>query len=139
VEEVAAALLQEELEKRYTEEIQEAEEEYRTATREGRTEDALRAVEEMRRQPTIADPTGVAISAGLITENEGISYREYWYADLESPGSLMDLVKAVAAGDAPLEFLAIDTKVVGEWVRRQKSAFNYPGLKSWCEKGVAVN
>jgi len=138
-EEVAAALIREELEKRRSAELEAKEAEYRAALEAGETERAVEVAVAMRQEHTpVPNTTDVAIEAGLITETEGVSYREYWYADLESPASLSELVQAVARGDAPLEFLTINKTVVNATVKKQKSAFNYPGLKSWSETKLAV-
>lgn len=137
-EEVAAALLQEELDKRESEETKAAEAAYRALIELGDAQGALKVAQEMRRDAPVVDTTEVAIQSGLITESEGVSYRDYWYAGLESPASMMDLVKAVAAGQAPLEFLTLNKTEVATWVKRQKSAFKYPGLKSWKETKIAV-
>jgi hypothetical protein len=139
-EEVAAELIREELEKRRTVELAAQEEAYRKAIEAGETEKAVEVAVEMREShiPQV-DTTDVAIESGLITESQGISYRIYWYADLIGPASFGDLVRAVAAGEAPLEFLTMNKTAVNAAVKKQKSAFKYPGLKSWNDKKVAVS
>ena len=92
----------------------------------------------MRETAPEIDTTGVAIEAGLITETKGLSFRVYWYADLIGPHTFGDLVKACAEGRAPMEFLTLNRSAVNAAAKKQKDAFNYPGLKSWSDQKVAM-
>jgi hypothetical protein len=57
---------------------------------------------------------------------DGVSYRDVWSAECTC---LSELVKAVAAGKAPLYFLKIDEPALGQWARISKGTKSYPGVK----------
>ena len=65
----------------------------------------------------------------------GISFRENWYAECTD---LMALVKAIAAGQAPLSLVMANDKVLGSQARSLKKDFVAPGVRVWSDKNIAA-
>lgn len=65
----------------------------------------------------------------------GISPRENWHAECTD---LMTLVKAIAAGQAPLSLVMANDKVLGSQARSLKSEFVAPGIRVWSDKNIAA-
>lgn len=65
----------------------------------------------------------------------GISTRGVWKAEVSD---LMALVKAVAAGDAPVTLLQANTTAINQTAKALKSAMNYPGIRVWQEQTLAA-
>lgn len=65
----------------------------------------------------------------------GISMRETWSAQVVD---LMTLVKAVAAGTAPIQCLSADTVFLGQQARSMKGALNYPGVKAVMNSNISA-
>lgn len=66
----------------------------------------------------------------------GVATRENWKAEVTD---LEALVKAVAAGQAPIALLQANTTEIGKRVRALKSEFQYPGIHTWSEKVMAAS
>lgn len=65
----------------------------------------------------------------------GISPRENWHAECTD---LMALVKAIAAGQAPLSLVMANDKVLGAQARSLKNDFVAPGIRVWSDKNIAA-
>ena len=65
----------------------------------------------------------------------GIGFRENWYAECTD---LMALVKAIAAGQAPLSLVMANDKVLGSQARSLKEHFVAPGVRVWSDKNIAA-
>ena len=65
----------------------------------------------------------------------GIVSRTTWSAQVTN---FMELVKAVAAGRAPIQCLKADTVFLGQQARSMKSALNYPGVKAVPDDNIAA-
>jgi len=59
-------------------------------------------------------------------KDDGVSYRDVWGAEVVS---LTELVKAVAAGKAPLNALQANESYLGQWARMSKGTESLPGVK----------
>jgi len=57
---------------------------------------------------------------------DGVSYRDVWGAEV---WSLSELVKAVAAGKAPLNALQANESYLGSWAKMSKGTESIPGVK----------
>lgn len=66
----------------------------------------------------------------------GISQRETWSATVTS---LMDLVKAVAAGKAPIQCLQANTVFLNQQARSMKQALNWPGVRAVSDSNIAAS
>lgn len=64
----------------------------------------------------------------------GIATREVWKAEVVE---LDTLVKAIAAGKAPLALVQPNEKVLGAQARSLKKDFIAPGVRVWSEKSIA--
>jgi len=64
----------------------------------------------------------------------GLSSRENWSAEVTDK---MALVKAIAAGEAPLDLVQINTSVLNRLAKALKSALNYPGVRAVCDRSYA--
>ena len=71
------------------------------------------------------------ILAPTIQKVEGLSFRENWSAEVID---LMSLVKAVAEGKAPLNFLQANQTVLNSQAKATKDAMQFPGVKFKSEK-----
>jgi hypothetical protein len=65
----------------------------------------------------------------------GITVRETWSAQVVN---LMDLVKAVAAGRAPIQALQANTVFLNQQARSLKNAMNWPGVRAVSDSNVAA-
>ena len=79
-------------------------------------------------------PTAPVISMES-TKVAGISTRENWSCAVTDK---LALIKAVAAGTAPVELLDVNLVTANKLVKALKSGFQYPGLKAVCEKSMAA-
>ena len=70
-----------------------------------------------------------------VAKAAGVSGRENWRAEVTD---LKALVAAVAAGQAPLSLLQPNDKVIGQQARSLKAEFVVPGVRVWCERGLAA-
>lgn len=66
---------------------------------------------------------------------QGISCRVTWKHQVTD---LMSLVKAVAAGQVPIQALKADDVFLGQMVRSLKSSMNYPGVRIYPDKTIAA-
>jgi len=65
----------------------------------------------------------------------GISTRELWSVEVTDK---VALIKAVAAGLAPVNILDVNQTVANQMARALKTSLKYPGLKAVCTKTVAA-
>lgn len=65
----------------------------------------------------------------------GVSYRDNWTAQVTS---LFALVKAIAAGQQPISLVMANLPALNLQAKSLKGEMNIPGVKSVCEKIVAV-
>lgn len=65
----------------------------------------------------------------------GVATREIWKAECTD---LMALVKAIAAGHAPLSLVVPNDKVIGQQARSLQHDFKVPGVRVWSEKSIAA-
>jgi len=94
----------------------------------GETAMANRILEEAVYVPPVVLPSAAPRVAG-------ISMRETWSAQVVD---LMRLVKAVAAGTAPIQCLSADTVFLGQQARSMKGALNYPGVKAVMDNSISA-
>ena len=66
---------------------------------------------------------------------QGLSFRENWKYQVVS---LIDLVRAIGAGNVPLSAIRENDVFLGQQARAMKSALNYPGVRVWAEKTIAA-
>lgn len=64
----------------------------------------------------------------------GLATREVWHVECVD---LMALVKAVAAGEAPLSFVTASETILGKTCRSLKGEFKAPGLRVWSTTELA--
>lgn len=72
--------------------------------------------------------------APTVQKVEGVSTREVWSAEVVD---VMALVKAVAEGKAPLNFLQVNTTVLNAQARATKDSLSFPGVKFISTKVLA--
>jgi len=72
--------------------------------------------------PVVAAKVEVAIPE----KSDGVSYRDVWSAEVVC---LSELVKAVAAGTAPLNAIMANDTYLGQWARMSKGTESLPGVK----------
>ena len=65
--------------------------------------------------------------------NSGVNMRENWSAEVVS---LMDLVKAVAAGKVPVQAVEANMTVLNAQARTLKDGLNWPGVKAVSKKSI---
>jgi hypothetical protein len=94
----------------------------------GESEAALAVLDEPVNLPPPA-PLGMATPRA-----DGISTRETWHAEVTD---LMALVKAIAAGQAPLSLVEA-SKNVGGWARSTHGTVQIPGVRVWSTKEIAA-
>lgn len=120
-----------------------AQEEAQAAAEAGDTEAAQRAMTEAaqcQEQAAVAAITASVVTAAPAIETPtkvaGISGRVNYSAEVNS---LMDLVKAVAEGKAPIEAIQADMKFLGAQARAFKKAGQlYPGVNAVAERGISA-
>lgn len=80
---------------------------------------------------------GVAsvIVPSSVPKVEGISTRDVWSGEVTN---LLALVRTVAEGKAPLEFLTINPTFLNQMARAMKQNLRYPGVRAVCTKTVAA-
>jgi hypothetical protein len=83
-------------------------------------------------EPVFAAPVIVPRSTPQVA---GISSRQTWKAEC---CDLLALVRAVAAGQAPIDALQPNVVFLGQQARSLRSALRYPGIRVWAEESVAV-
>jgi len=66
------------------------------------------------------------VEVAMPEKSDGVSYRDVWGAEVVS---LMELVKAVAAGKAPLNAIQANESYLGQWARMSKGTESLPGVK----------
>jgi DNA repair exonuclease SbcCD ATPase subunit len=117
------AKLQREAEKKQ----RELEDRAQKAEESGKTEkaDELREKAAMTVAPTLAPN---------VQKVEGLSVRETWSAEVTD---MTALVKAVAEGKAPMNFLTVNTTVLNAQARATKDSLSFPGVKFIATKGLA--
>lgn len=94
----------------------------------GETDQANKILEEKPYVPPVVLPRATPKVAG-------ISVRETWSAQITS---LPDLVRAVAAGRAPIQCLKADETFLNQQARSMKQALNWPGVKAVSDSNVAA-
>ena len=110
-----------------------------------------RAKEEQLANAVILDDIGETAMANRVLQEEiyvppvvlpsaapkvsGISMRETWSAQVVD---LMTLVKAVAAGIAPIQCLQANTVFLGQQARSMKSALSYPGVRAVPDSNISA-
>lgn len=115
---------------RIREEQRKAEEVARKAAEEA----ALKAAEELEKQGMTAaadaimeTPVSVAkVEVPQFEKTEGVSYRKQYSAEVVS---LMDLVKAVAAGTVPIAYIQANTTALNAWARSTKGSDTISGVR----------
>ncbi len=120
-------------ERRLQEEARKREEEERLAAalaaeEEGDKEAAQAIIEEEVYVPPVVIPKATP-------QVQGVSFRENWKHQVID---LMALVKAVAAGQVPINALNANDVFLGQQARSLKGAMKYPGVKVYSEKVVAA-
>lgn len=113
---------------RVAEERRKAEEEARLKAE----EEALRVAEELTAQgmhaaaeAALEEPVVERVVVVEAPKIEGVIYREVWSADVVS---LMELVKAVASGAAPIAYLEANQTALNGAARVYKNTFRIPGV-----------
>jgi len=94
----------------------------------GEAEAAERVLEEPAATPPPPAPSRVP-------KVKGVASREIWKAEVTN---LMELVKAVAAGQVPLAALQVNEKVLGQQARSLKRELHWPGVRVWSEQSIAA-
>lgn len=115
---------------RIREEQRKAEEIARRAAEEA----ALKAAEELEKQGMTAaadaimeTPVSVSkVEVPQFEKTEGVSYRKQYSAEVVS---LMDLVKAVAAGTVPIAYIQANTTALNAWARSTKGSDTISGVR----------
>lgn len=77
----------------------------------------------------------VQVDAPPPTKVAGITGTETWSAEVVD---LMELVKAIAEGKAPLKCVAADTKVLNQMARALHNELAIPGVKAKMERGISA-
>lgn len=82
------------------------------------------------------DTIAAAIAAKpFVPEVQGLSFTERWHAEVTS---LLDLVKAVASGKAPIEALSPDYVWLNIQARSFKEKLSIPGVKAVSESSSTI-
>lgn len=131
------------IEREHQEAARKAQEEAQAAAAAGDQEAAKRAMAEAeaaQQQAAVMAMTAQVVTASPAVEApakvSGISGRMTFSADVTN---LLELVKAVAAGTAPLEALQADTKFLGAQARAFKKAGQlYPGVMAVAERSISA-
>lgn len=112
----------------------EAEQEFERAVATGDSEAAERALERAEYPEAFVVQQGERESG--LPPVEGVSYRETWSGELLHPEdmALRKLCAAVASGDAPLDFVTVNSTAVNKAARALRDSFQYPGLRAVCKK-----
>ena len=121
---------QERIEKEREKEKKKLERKAEKAEEKGDTEKA----DELRQQAEDVDDFIPEAGEGY-EKADGVSLRDNWVAEVVD---LMELVKAVAKGKAPLSFLQENTTVLNKQAKATKNAVNYPGVRFVNKKNMAV-
>jgi len=66
------------------------------------------------------------VEVAMPEKADGVSYRDIWSAEVVC---LSELVKAVAAGTAPLNAIMANETYLGQWARMSKGTESLPGVK----------
>jgi len=66
------------------------------------------------------------VEVAMPEKADGVSYRDVWSAEVVC---LSELVKAVAAGTAPLNAIMANDTYLGQWARMSKGTESLPGVK----------
>jgi len=66
------------------------------------------------------------VEVAMPEKSDGVSYRDVWSAEVVC---LSELVKAVAAGTAPLNAIMANDTYLGQWARMSKGTEALPGVK----------
>lgn len=90
---------------------------------------------EVLREQAQTAPTGISLDNGISLKGTGVSERENWSGEVTDKKAL---IKAVAAGKAPLNLLEVNTKVLNQLARSLKSELNYPGVRAVSKKKLAA-
>jgi len=104
------------------------------ALRKEAEEAQIRAAEALQKEGLFAaadevmEATPVIAKVALATpeKSDGVSYRDVWSVEVSS---LMELVKAVAAGSVPLAYIQANESALGSWARATKGTESIPGVK----------
>src|SRR5688572_2580422 len=94
----------------------------------GETDSANALLEERVVAPPVVLPRQVP-------KVSGIAMRQTWSAQVVS---LMELVKAVAAGKVPIMALQANTTFLNQQARSMKSALNYPGVRAVPDNNISA-
>lgn len=100
-----------------------------------REEEAKRLAAANDNQPLDEDDFEAPAVQAEPTKLDGISSRSTWKAEVTDK---MALVKAVAAGDAPLDALLVNQSHLDAMARSLREAMKVPGVKPYEEKTLAV-
>jgi len=122
-----------------------------------REEQAKRDAEARKEQERLAKLAAKAEAAGKIEKAEaieqraaavvapvvqveqprvaGLATREVWHAECTD---LLALVKAIAAGQAPLSLVVANDKVIGQQARSLKQDFTAAGIRVWSTQEMAA-
>ena len=123
---------------RVAEERRRAEEEARRIAEEKALADAQALADlGMSEAADAALETPVVIARQVVAEPEkagGESYREIWSAEVVD---LMSLVKAVAAGRAPIAYLTANTTALGQAARAFHGTVDVPGVRFYATTSIA--
>ncbi len=104
------------------------------ALRKEAEEAQIRAAEALQKEGLFAAADEVMEAAPVIAKvamatpekSDGVSYRDVWSVEVSS---LMELVKAVAAGTVPLAYIQANESALGSWARATKGTESIPGVK----------
>jgi len=96
----------------------------------GREERAARLREEAELNNAAPVPPSMPVAKAA-----GVSTREIWKVEVVDK---MALIKAVAAGQAPMAALEVSTKFLGQQVKSLKGEYNLPGTRGYTEKSLAA-
>lgn len=121
------AIADKEAEDRRLAEALEAEERAKALAAQNRPEEAAQAeqqVQELLEAPISAPPIQLPPATPKV---QGVSMRETWSAQVDS---MMDLVRAIAAGKASIEFVAPNLPALNAQARSLKETFNIPGVRA---------
>ena len=90
---------------------------------------ATAEAEAIRQAPSTAPPVALPRDQ-FVPKVEGVSQRVSWKAEVTDLGAL---VKAVAAGQVPIQALKADTVFIGKQARAMREALAYPGVRVYSE------
>jgi membrane protein involved in colicin uptake len=99
---------------------------------EARMEKAEAKAEMLEQQ---AEAIQAPVVATVKAEAAGISQRVTWRAEVVD---LMILVKAVAAGQAPLSLITVDQTVLRSIVQSRKAETDIPGVRAWADTSIVA-